>query len=226
MVISKNKNISTVEDFTETEPWRIFRIMSEFTDATEALSDYRPTVVFFGSAKSSRNDKYYKMAERTAALLAKHKYNIVTGGGPGIMEAANKGAFKSGGESLGLNIALPMEQKPNKYIKTLVNFHYFFIRKVMFMRYAMAFLIFPGGYGTFDELFEALTLIQTKRSDRIPVILIGSEFWRGLVKFMEEEMAERGYIEKQDLKIYKVADTPEEVLKIIKQVSKKRKHKK
>ncbi len=219
---NNGSNKRKADDFKETEPWRIFRIMSEFTDATEQLAAYRPTVVFFGSARSQSNSKFYKLAEQTASLLAKHKYNIVTGGGPGLMEAANKGAFEADGESIGLNIALPMEQKPNHYIKTLVNFHYFFIRKVMFVRYAMAFVIFPGGYGTFDELFEALTLIQTKRADRIPIILVGGAFWQDLITFLKDQMLKNDFIEKQDLDLFKIVETPQEVLSMIKKFYKKK----
>ncbi len=217
------KNGYHVEDFMETEPWRIFRIMAEFTDAIETMAPLRPTVVFFGSARATPANKYYGIAEKTAKLFAKQGYNIVTGGGPGIMEAANKGAFEAGGESIGLNIALPMEQKPNPFIKTLINFHYFFIRKVMFMRYAMAFVIFPGGFGTFDELFEAMTLIQTRRADRIPVILVGRDFWEDMVSFLQKKMVQNDYIEKADLDIFIVVDKPEDVVAAVKKYKKSKK---
>ena len=217
------KNGHHVEDFKDTEPWRIFRIMAEFTDSIETMAPLRPTVVFFGSARAKPGSPFYELAERTAKLLSRKKFNIVTGGGPGIMEAVNKGAFEAGGESIGLNIALPMEQKPNPYIKTLINFHYFFIRKVMFMRYALAFVIFPGGFGTFDELFEALTLIQTRRADKIPVILVGKKFWSSLVEFLEEKMVKDDYIEPEDTKLFTIVEKPEEVAAIIKRFYKNRK---
>jgi uncharacterized protein (TIGR00730 family) len=221
----KNGNISKVEDFKETEPWRIFRIMAEFTDAIETLAGLRPTVAIFGSARTPIKQEFYKIAEKTAYLLAKNKFAVTTGGGPGIMEAANKGASEAGGVSIGLNIALPMEQKPNPFVKTLVNFHYFFIRKVMFMRYALAYVIFPGGYGTFDEFFEAVTLIQTKRSDHIPIVLVGTSYWEDLMKFLKGKMYKEGYIGKEDLDLFVLVDKPEDVVKAIKGFYKKHKKK-
>ena len=166
---------------------------------------------------SDLGDPMFKMAERTAELLVKDGYAVITGGGPGIMEAANKGAANKKGESVGLNIELPFEQKPNKYISTLINFHYFFCRKVMFVKYAKAFVIFPGGFGTLDELFEIITLIQTARIDKFPVILFGSDYWKGLVKWLRQTILSEGNIHAADLDLFKVVDDPAEVSRIIKE---------
>jgi len=203
-------------DFTTEDPWRIFRIMAEFVEGFEELSRIGPAVTIFGSARTPRQDRYYKMAERTTMLLAKKGYAILTGAGPGIMEAANKGARKGGGLSIGLNIQVPIVQRPNKYVTNLLEFRYFFCRKVMFVKYAKAFVIFPGGFGTMDEFFESITLIQTKRIERFPVILVGSDYWRGLIEWLKNTMLKKGHIDKNDLGIFALVDSPEEVLKIIK----------
>lgn len=202
-------------DFTKEDPWRIFRIMSEFVDGFEELSSVKEAVSIFGSARAKPASKYYKFAEETAARLAKSGYSIITGAGPGIMEAANKGAKRAGGESIGLNILIPTMQKPNKYITKLLEFKYFFCRKVMFAKYSKALVAFPGGFGTMDEFFEAITLVQTKRIEPFPVVLAGGEFWKGLIHWMENSLLSNGMINKSDLNIFSVADTPQEVVSII-----------
>ena len=209
------------QDFIKEDPWRIFRIMSEFVDGFETLSDVKDAVSIFGSSKAKSNSKYYKLAEDTACTMAKNGYAVITGAGPGIMEAANKGAKRAGGESIGLNILIPTMQKPNKYVTRLLEFKYFFCRKVMFAKYSKAFLVFPGGFGTLDELFEAVTLVQTKRVDPFPVILIGSEYWKGLVDWMNETMLGKyHYIEPKDMKVFTVVDDPAVATQIIVNYSK------
>ncbi len=205
-----------IEDFKSADTWRVFRIMAEFIEGFETLSRVGKAVSIFGSSRTKSDDKYYKMAEELAAMLVKEGYAIISGGGPGIMEAANKGAFKAGGESIGLNIEIPREQKPNKFIKTLLNFRYFFCRKVMFVKYASAYVVFPGGYGTMDEFFEALTLIQTKRIKSFPVILVGGEYWMELVEWINGELVRQKYISKKDTNLFHVADTSQEVVEVIK----------
>jgi len=195
--------------------WRIFRIMSEFVDSFQVLMDLGPAVSIFGSAVTDSNDEYYKKAEEIARLMVKSKFAVITGGGPGIMEAANKGAAQAGGESIGLNIFLPREQKHNRYVKTLLEFRYFFCRKVMFVKYAKAFIIMPGGFGTIDELFEALTLIQTNRIDRFPVIMVGKKYWRGLLDWTHDVMYKEGKIQQEDVALFSVAEEPEEVVQIV-----------
>jgi len=197
------------------DPWRVFRIMAEFVDGFHDLAEIGPAVSIFGSARTKKSHKMYKMAEKTAKLLSKEGYAIITGGGPSIMEAGNKGASAADGQSIGLNIDLPFEQKPNPYIKTLINFHYFFCRKVMFLKYARAFVIFPGGFGTLDEFFESTTLIQTQRMERFPVILFGSDYWQGLITWLKDKVLKDGNIDKADMAIFQVVDTPEEVVEII-----------
>ena len=206
------------EEFKSMEdPWRVFRIMSEFVDGFHSLSKVGNAVSIFGSARTKPQNKWYKAAQKTAELLVKEKYAVITGGGPGIMEASNKGAAKVSGESIGLNIDLPFEQEPNEYVTTLINFHYFFCRKVMFVKYAKAFVIFPGGFGTLDECFESLTLIQTHRIDKFPVILYGSGFWKGLISWIEETLIKEKNIDPEDLNIFRLADSPEDVIKAIKE---------
>ncbi len=205
-----------INDFTAGDPWRIFRIMSEFVDGFDELSKIGNAVTVFGSSRTKPDAKYYKLAEDTAELLSKNGFSIITGAGPGIMEAANKGAKKGGSPSIGLNIHVPIIQKPNRFVTKLLEFRYFFCRKVMFVKYAKAFVIFPGGFGTMDEFFESITLIQTKRIEEFPVVLVGSEYWKTLVDWMKQEMLKKDRIVKEDLDIFKIADTPEEVLKIIK----------
>jgi len=203
------------------EAWRIFRIMAEFVDGFETLEKIEKAITIWGSARVKEDDIWYKKAVKTAKLLAQKGYTIITGGGPGIMEAANKGASEIGAESIGLNIELPEEQKPNPYIKTLISFRYFFTRKVMFVKYTKGFIIFPGGFGTLDEFTEAITLIQTKRIHKFPVVLMDDEYWDGFIKWMSDILLKRGYIEKEDLKIFKVVNEPEEAVKIIENFYKK-----
>jgi uncharacterized protein (TIGR00730 family) len=203
------------------EAWRIFRIMAEFVDGFETLEKIEKAITIWGSARVKEDDIWYKKAVETAKLLAQKGYTIITGGGPGIMEAANKGASEIGAESIGLNIELPEEQKPNPYIKTLISFRYFFTRKVMFIKYTKGFIIFPGGFGTLDEFTEAITLIQTKRIHKFPVVLMDEEYWDGFIKWMSDILLKRGYIDKEDLKIFKVVNEPEEAVKIIENFYKK-----
>ncbi len=209
------KQIIAKEDFTHEDPWRIFRIMSEFVDGFEVLSQVGDAVSIFGSSRTKPHDKYYKLTEDIAYHLAKAGFAIITGSGPGMMEAANKGAKKAGGHSIGLNIEIPSEQKPNRYVDTLVDFHYFFIRKVMFVKYAKAFVITPGGYGTLDELFEAINLIQTERIGKFPVVLAGREYWKGMLYWLKNTALKRGNISPCDLAIFKVIDEPKEIVKYI-----------
>lgn len=198
--------------FTGEDTWRVFRIMAEFVEGFEVLSKIGPAVTIFGSSKTKREEKYYRLAEQTASLLVKAGYGVITGGGPGIMEAANKGAKEAGGTSVGLNIIIPSQQKSNRFITTLLDFRYFFCRKVMFVKYAKAFIIIPGGFGTMDELLEAVTLIQTERIEKFPVILLGREYWDGFLNWLQEVCLDREYISKKDMKIFTVVDTPEQVV--------------
>ena len=211
----KQKNIIK-DDFTREEPWRIFRIMAEFVEGFEVLSKIGPAVSIFGSSRIKKADKYYKVAQAIAYSLVKNGYAVITGGGPGIMEAANKGAIKAKGESVGLNIQIPQEQKANPYVKTLLDFRYFFVRKVMFVKYAKAFVILPGGFGTLDELFESANLVQTKRIEPFPIILVGSSYWQGLIEWIKKPVLQNGCISRHELEIFNIADTPEEVINIIK----------
>ncbi|PJC47859.1 MAG: TIGR00730 family Rossman fold protein [Candidatus Omnitrophica bacterium CG_4_9_14_0_2_um_filter_42_8] len=204
------------DDFTAQDPWRIFRIMSEFVEGFEELSKIGPAVTIFGSARTKASDKYYKLAEEAAFLLAKDGYAIITGAGPGIMEAANKGAKKAGIVSIGLNIQVPVVQKPNRFITKLIDFRYFFCRKVMFLKYANASVIFPGGFGTMDEFFETITLIQTQRMERFPVVLVGSEYWKGLIDWVKKSMINTNRASEEDLDIFSIVDEPQEVVRTIK----------
>ncbi len=197
------------------ESWRIFRIMAEFVEAIETLSQVKRAVSIFGSARTAPDDPYYQKAEILARLLAQKGFSVITGGGPGIMEAANKGAAEAGGRSVGMNIRLPFEQKPNRYANISIDYKYFFTRKVMFVKYAMAYVVMPGGFGTIDELFEALTLIQTKRIKSFPVILMGSEYWKGLLDWLRKTMLHSNKISPADLELFQVIDDPEEAVKHI-----------
>lgn len=203
------------EDFIKEDPWRVFRIMSEFVDGFEMMTSVDNGISIFGSAQATISDRYYSLAQKTAYTLAKKGYSVITGAGPGIMEAANKGAKEAGGESIGLNILIPQRQKPNRYLTKMMEFKYFFCRKVMFAKYSKAFVIFPGGFGTLDEFFEAVTLIQTDRVDSFPVILVGRAYWKGLLDWINTTLVKNKAITKKDTEIFKVADTPEEILKIL-----------
>ena len=198
------------------ESWRVFRIMAEFVESIETLSDVNNAVTIFGSARVKSDDIYYQKTENLTRLLVQNGFSIITGGGGGIMEAANKGAGEAGGKSVGMNIQLPFEQKPNPYANIHLHYKYFFIRKVMFVKYAVAYVILPGGFGTMDELFEALTLIQTKRIKSFPLILMGSEYWQGLLDWLKKTMLREDKILAGDLDLIQVVDEPEEVVKLIK----------
>lgn len=196
-----------------TDSWQIFKIMAEFVDGFEKLARIGPCVSIFGSARTQEDNNYYKIAEECARLLTLQGYGVISGGGPGIMEAANKGAFEAGGKSVGLNIDLPFEQFHNKYIDKdkVLEFDYFFIRKVMFMKYSQGFIVLPGGFGTMDELFEALTLIQTDKVARFPIVLVGTEYWGGLIDWITNVMLKsQKNISKEDLNLFRLVDTAEE----------------
>jgi len=205
-----------IDHMNPQESWRIFRIMAEFVDGIETLSSLEPAVTIFGSSRSKPGDKYYAMAEDLGNLLAKEGFTVITGGGPGIMEAANKGSLEAGGQSVGLNIVLPFEQKLNPYTNIHINFRYFFVRKVMFVKYAMSYVIFPGGFGTMDELFESLTLIQTDKMKPFPVILIGSDYWGGLLNWINNTMLKQNMILPEDTAIFTLVDSPSDAVEIIK----------
>jgi uncharacterized protein (TIGR00730 family) len=198
------------------ESWRVFRIMAEFVEGIETLSDVNNAVTIFGSARVKPDNIYYQKTENLTRLLVQNGFSVITGGGGGIMEAANKGASEAGGKSVGMNIQLPFEQKPNPYANIHLHYKYFFIRKVMFVKYAVAYVIMPGGFGTMDELFEALTLIQTKKIKSFPLILMGSEYWRGLLEWLKKTMLLEGKISPTDLDLIQIVDEPEEVVKLIK----------
>jgi uncharacterized protein (TIGR00730 family) len=202
--------------FIKEDPWRIFRIMAEFVDSFEALSQVGPGVTVFGSARMLPNDPHYQAAVDLAKGLAEHNLAIITGGGPGIMEAANKGAALAKGKSVGLNIMLPHEQKGNRYANIPINFHYFFSRKVCFVKYSIGFVFMPGGFGTLDEFFEVLTLVQTERIPEYPLILFGSDYWKGLLAWMKPQMLDKAkFISPRDLDLVKVTDDPNEAIEII-----------
>lgn len=205
-----------VDALSINESWRVFRIMAEFVEGIETLSQVNNAVTIFGSARLKPEDIYYQKTESLARLLVKDGFNVITGGGPGVMEAANKGASEAGGKSVGLNIRLPYEQKPNPYANIHIDYKYFFVRKVMFVKYAVAYVIMPGGFGTMDELFEALTLIQTKKIKSFPLILMGSEYWRGLIDWLKNTMMQEGKINSADMELIQIVDEPEEVVKLIK----------
>ncbi len=202
--------------FIHEDPWRIFRIMAEFVDSFQTMSQVGPAVTVFGSARTKPSDKYYRAAVSIGKGLAKHNLAVITGGGPGIMEAANKGAMQAGGKSVGLNIELPHEQSGNRFANVPIHFHYFFARKVCFVKYSLGFVFMPGGFGTLDEFFEVLTLVQTQRIPQFPLILFGSEYWDGLLHWAKGAMhAKHNFISPGDLDLVTVVDKPEEVVKII-----------
>src|SRR6185295_4872169 len=203
------------DEFTHTDPWRVFRIMGEFVEGFDELATLSRGIAIFGSARTSPDDPEYHAAQETAALLAAQGYAVITGGGPGIMEAANRGAFDAGGLSIGCNIELPFEQRPNAYQTLSLTFKYFFVRKMMFVKYSTAFVIFPGGFGTFDELFEALTLIQTRKIRNFPIVLFGRNYWSGMLAWLREEVLRGGKINEHDLDLFHVTDSPAEVVEIV-----------
>ena len=217
----RKKKLFKTKDWTEISAqssWRMFKIMAEFVDGFETMDKIGPCVSIYGSARTKPDHKFYKLSEQIAAQLIKKGFGIITGGGPGIMEAGNKGAYKEGGKSVGLNIELPYEQSHNPYIDRdkLINFKYFFVRKVMLVKYAQAFIFMPGGFGTLDELFEALTLIQTHKIERVPVIMVGKTYWKGLLAWMRETMLHKEHnISEEDLDLFFVSDEPEEIVQHI-----------
>jgi uncharacterized protein (TIGR00730 family) len=206
---------SSLEDVKGDEAWRMFRILSEFTEGFDKLSDLDFAVTIFGSSRFDENDKYYKKTVDLSRALAKEGFPIISGGGPGIMEAANKGAFKENQPSVGLNIELPEEQQPNPYQSVALNFRYFFARKVMFVKYSLGYVCMPGGFGTMDELFEALTLMQTNRIYPMPLILFGSEFWQGLVDWMKQTLLTFNTVSDIDFELIKITDDIDEVVEIM-----------
>ncbi len=207
-----------IDDIKTGEAWRVFKIIGEFVEGVETLYDVGAAVSIFGSSRIKPNDPIYKKTEKIASLFAKNDFAVITGGGGGVMEAANKGAAMAGGTSVGLNITLPFEQKPNQYSNIKLEFKYFFIRKVMFVKYATAYIIMPGGFGTLDELFESVTLIQTHRIKPFPVILVGSDYWSGLVEWVKSRLLENKMISLEHLDILQVIDEPKEIVKAVKKV--------
>jgi len=205
-----------INEITIQDSWRMFRIMAEFVEGFEALSKYHPAVTIFGSTRIRPGDEVYQKAEQIGKLLAENGFAVMTGGGPGVMEAANKGAASAGGNSIGLNIELPLEQKPNPYANITLHFRYFFVRKVMFVKYAVAYIILPGGFGTMDELLESITLIQTQKIRPFPVILVGSNYWKGFLDWIKEKVLKDGKISPSDLEILQLIDEPTEIIKAIK----------
>jgi len=198
------------------DSWRMFKIMSEFVNGFEIMSAVKtPAITIYGSARTPKDSQYYQLAEKIASRLASYGYSIITGGGPGIMEAANKGAAQEDGLSIGMNINLPHEQEPNPYANLPIDFRYFFVRKVMLMKYSMAFICLPGGFGSMDELFESLTLIQTRRVKPFPVILVGSEFWSGLVDWLKDQMIKNGTIDDENLFLFEMKDDVEDIVRTI-----------
>ena len=202
-------------DFLDSDPWRSLRILSEFVEGFDALASVGPAVSVFGSARTKSNHRYYRQARQLGRRLAEAGYAVITGGGPGIMEAANRGCQEGGGLSVGCNIELPMEQGLNRYVDLGVEFRYFFARKVMFVKYADAFVIFPGGYGTLDELFEALTLIQTRKVQDFPVILMGTDYWTGMIEWIRGSLLAEAAINPEDVDLLRLTDDPEEAVTII-----------
>lgn len=204
-------------EIKSSDSWVIFKVMSEFVEGFEKLAKIGPCVTIFGSARVRPNHAYYKTAEEIAYQLVQHGYGVVTGGGPGIMEAGNRGASRAGGKSVGLNIYLPFEQKGNEFIDSdkLITFNYFFVRKVMFMKYSQGFIVMPGGFGTLDELFEAMTLIQTKKVGRFPIVLVGKKYWSGLITWIRQTLLAEGMIHESDMNLVSVVEKPEDAVAVI-----------
>ena len=207
-----------IDEITVKESWRLFRIISEFVDGFETMAEIYPAVSIFGSSRVGPDDPLYEKARTIARLFAVDGFHVITGGGPGLMEAANRGAAEGGAHSVGLNIQLPMEQEPNPYANIRMDFRYFFIRKVIFVKYAQAYVVLPGGFGTLDELFEALTLIQTDRIKPFPVILVGNDYWRGLLDWVRDCLLETGKISPEDLDLIQLVDDPDEVVATVKRM--------
>ena len=207
-----------IDEITVKESWRLFRIISEFVDGFETMAEIYPAVSIFGSSRVGPDDPLYEKARTIARLFAVDGFHVITGGGPGLMEAANRGAAEGGAHSVGLNIQLPMEQEPNPYANIRMDFRYFFIRKVIFVKYAQAYVVLPGGFGTLDELFEALTLIQTDRIKPFPVILVGNDYWRGLLDWVRDCLLETGKISPEDLDLIQLVDDPKDVVEAVKRM--------
>ena len=223
MTASEDKKIrekfkqKTWNEIKTNDSWAIFKIMAEFVEGFERLSKIGPCVSIFGSARTKESHEYYQLAENIAYKLTVNGYGVVTGGGPGIMEAGNRGAHRGKGTSVGLNIELPFEQHDNPYIDSdkSLDFDYFFVRKVMFVKYSQGFVVMPGGFGTLDELFEAITLIQTKKIGKFPIVLVGSTFWKGLIDWIKNTLLSEGNISKEDLDLFSIVDTADEVVEVI-----------
>jgi uncharacterized protein (TIGR00730 family) len=216
------KTVLSYQPPSTEDTWRIFRIMAEFVEGFETLSKIGPCVTVFGSARTPAGDPYYEMARAVSSLAVKNGYGVITGGGGGIMEAANKGAFEADGKSVGLNIQLPFEQIANKYIKTLLSFRHFFCRKVMFLKYTSAVIVLPGGFGTLDELFETLTLVQTQKSESLPLVIMGKKYWQGMIGWLRESMLACGYIAPEDMDLLTLTDDPAEAVGVINAFTAKR----
>lgn len=204
-----------IDSLSSQESWRLFRIMAEIVDGIETLSPLPRCVSIFGSSRALSTENIYKDAEKIAGDLVNAGYGVITGGGPGLMEAGNKGAKEAGGPSVGLHIQLPLEQDPNQYIQTRCDFHYFFVRKLMFVKYAIAYVVMPGGVGTLDELFEAFVLVQTHRIKPFPIILYDSTFWAGLITWLKGQVVTRGFMREEELNLITMCDTPEQVVQYI-----------
>ena len=211
-------------DFTDQDPWRVLRIQGEFVEGFDALSKVGPCAAIFGSARTRPEDPYYAKASETASLLVQSGLGVITGGGPGIMEAANKGAHEAGGVSIGCNIELPFEQKPNPYQNISLSFRYFFVRKMMFVKYSIAFVIFPGGFGTLDELTESLTLAQTGKIEHFPIVLFGREYWQGWMDWLKGTLAGEGKIAEKDLDLFRLFDDPEKAAQWVVETARKKGH--
>jgi uncharacterized protein (TIGR00730 family) len=207
-----------IDDLELSESWRLFKIMGEFVEGVEGLHELGPAVSMFGSARTVPDDPQYQTAQALAALFVKNGFGVITGGGGGIMEAANKGASEAGGKSVGLNIRLPFEQKPNPYASIRMEFKYFFIRKVMFIKYAAAYVVMPGGFGTLDELFEVMTLVQTRRIRPFPIILVGTDYWGGLLKWIRKQLLDRSRVSPENMDIIQVMDDPEDIVGAIRKI--------
>jgi len=213
-----NEKQYLVDDLTLNDSWRMFHIMAEFVEGFEAMPEAYPAVSIFGSSRLKPTSPTYKTTVKTARLLVENGFSVISGGGQGIMEAANKGAADAGGTSVGLNILLPFEQEPNPFSNVKLDFKYFFIRKVMFIKYASAYIILPGGFGTLDELFEAVTLVQTRRIKPFPLILVDSEYWAGLIDWIKDKLLSEKRISSEDIEILQIMDDPEEIVKTVKKV--------
>lgn len=214
--MTENKNHYEINQLEKQDSWRMFRILGEFVDGFDVLPNYLPAVTVYGSARTPESNPYYQLSMDLGKALVEEGFTVITGGGPGVMESANRGAFENDGRSIGLNVELPMEQKPNPYLSLSLSFRYFFVRKVMLVKYASAFILLPGGYGTMDELFETLTLIQTRKIKPFPVVLIGKDYWRGLLDWMKERMLGEDMISPEDMDLFHLTDSVEEAISLVK----------